>query len=76
MAVPYETEPTFKFGKPEMLFIGDYIDLPGRGWDVHPDGQKFLLVKRLEEYKKKYMQINVVTNWFEEIKQKVHKENE
>jgi hypothetical protein len=57
-----------------MLFIGDFLDLPGRGWDVHPDGQKFLLLKGPEESKKKYMQINVVTNWFEELKDKVQKE--
>ena len=40
MVVPYKTQPTFKIGEPQYLFEGDYLDLGGRTWDVHPGGQR------------------------------------
>jgi len=48
MAVDVETEPTFSHGKPKILFRGKYIGpLPDNGipYDVHPDGQRFLMMK-------------------------------
>ena len=38
-------------------------------YDVSPDGQRFLMVKAGQE--QAAAQINVVLNWFEELKQKV-----
>jgi serine/threonine-protein kinase len=71
MVINYETKPTFKPGMPQELFKGNYLDINGRGWDVSKDGQWFLLLKPGEEYNKKYTQLKVVTNWFEELKRKV-----
>jgi hypothetical protein len=40
-------------------------------YDVSPDGQRFLMVKSSEQEAAAPTQINVVLNWFEELKQKV-----
>ena len=40
-------------------------------YDVSPDGQRFLMLKPIEQARAAPTQINVVLNWFEELKQKV-----
>jgi serine/threonine-protein kinase len=65
MAVPIETEPAFSAGSPVLLFTGDYIYAQGRHYDIHPDGQRFLMIKEAEQTAD---QLNVVLNWFEELK--------
>ena len=40
-------------------------------YDVSPDGQRFLMLKPSESAEAAPTQINVVLNWFEELKQKV-----
>jgi dipeptidyl aminopeptidase/acylaminoacyl peptidase len=47
-AVPVESEPAFKAGKPEGLFRGNYLgSQPANGipYAVRPDGQRFLMLK-------------------------------
>ena len=72
MAVDISTQPAFSPGKPKVLFEGRYLPtnaaLPF--YAVTPDGQKFLMVKASEP-EQAATQINVVLNWFEELKQKV-----
>jgi eukaryotic-like serine/threonine-protein kinase len=74
MALDIATQPSFSPGKPRMLFEGEYFtsDWPliGAAYDVSPDGQRFLMVKSTEQASAA-TQINVVLNWFEELKQKV-----
>jgi eukaryotic-like serine/threonine-protein kinase len=74
MAVEVTTQPTFSAGKPNALFEGQYLaverGLTGTAYDVSPDGQRFLMVKQTEP-STSVTQINVVLNWFEELKQKV-----
>jgi len=71
MAVDVTTEGTFSVGKPKVLFEGSYVPTPRSfpDYDVSPDGQRFLMLKSAEEATP--TQINVVLNWFEELKQKV-----
>ena len=73
MAVSVETEPTFSAGKPEVLFEGSYLssesDPEFQYYDIHPDGQRFLMMK--EGTAQEQAQINVVLNWFEELKRLV-----
>ena len=74
MVVPVETEPTFKVGKSEELFEGSYTvstTNPGylQYYDISPDGQRFLMIKK--ELLQEEAQINVVLNWFEELKRLV-----
>ncbi len=40
-------------------------------WNPSPDGQRFLMLKSSESAQTTPTQINVVLNWFEELKQKV-----
>jgi Tol biopolymer transport system component len=72
MAVDIATQPTFASGKPRVLFEGQYSPAPGTtpNYDVSPEGQRFLMVKGSEQ-EAAPTQINVVLNWFEELKQKV-----
>jgi serine/threonine protein kinase/Tol biopolymer transport system component len=80
-----ETSPNLEPGKPEVLFEKTYYyDSAAVGisaaWDIHPDGDRFLMIKppvetdeespeasTAEEPRK----IRIVTNWFEELKEKV-----
>jgi dipeptidyl aminopeptidase/acylaminoacyl peptidase len=74
MAVEVTTLPTFSAGKPKLLFEGQYVPvqagLMSTAYDVSPDGQRFLMIKAGEQAQAP-SQINVVLNWFEELKQKV-----
>jgi eukaryotic-like serine/threonine-protein kinase len=74
MAVDVTTEPTFSAGKARTLFEGLYrstnLSLPT--YDVAPDGQRFLMVKSSEQATS-VTQINVVLNWFEELKSRAPK---
>jgi Tol biopolymer transport system component len=69
MAVDVSTEGTFSAGKPKVLFEGAYVPTPRSfpDYDVSPDGQRFLMLKATEQAAP--TQINVVLNWFEELKQ-------
>jgi hypothetical protein len=66
-------QPSLSVGKPNMLFEGPYLPTTGTvpNYDVSPDGQRFLMVKPPEQAGVAPTQINVVLNWFEELKQKV-----
>jgi eukaryotic-like serine/threonine-protein kinase len=74
MALDVATQPSFSAGKPRLLFERQYYksDWPliSTAYDVSADGQRFLMVKGTEQAAS-VTQINVVLNWFEELKQKV-----
>jgi serine/threonine-protein kinase len=74
MAVAVSTEGAFSAGKPVVVFEGNYasVEFPatGVGYDVSSDGERFLLVKELPQADEA-TQINVVVNWFEELKRLV-----
>jgi hypothetical protein len=74
MALDVATQPSFSPGKPRLLFEGQYFTsdwpLVSTAYDVSADGQRFLMVKATAEATA-VTQINVVLNWFEELKQKV-----
>ncbi len=79
MAVPVETEPTFRPGKPKALFKGIYVGLSFRDahtWDISPDGKRFLMMKPPgtideESSTEGPPKIHVILNWFEILKQRV-----
>jgi len=70
------TQPAFSFGKPTTLPITATIHpIPGfRNYDISPDGKHFVFVMPASENqsaaKPVRPQINVVMNWFEELKQR------
>jgi serine/threonine protein kinase len=76
IAVDVQTEPTFKAGKPKILFQQAYFSSSHHMWDLSPDGKRFLMIKRLavtddESTQGGPRKINVVLNWLEELKQRV-----
>jgi len=73
MAVDIATQPGFAAGKPRMLFEGRYerAPVPIANYDVSPDGQRFLMLKPSEASEATPTQINIVLNWFEELKRRV-----
>jgi serine/threonine protein kinase/Tol biopolymer transport system component len=81
MRVAVETQTTFKPGKPEVLFRGKYYYHMPSGieftpWDISRDGKRFVMAKRAQpadsgSAEKPLNKINIVLNWFEELKQRV-----
>ena len=67
MVVRGTTEPSFTPDPPEVMFEGQY----GRSYDVAPDGQRFLMAKRLEDDTSAPSQIIIVQNWFDELQRLV-----
>ncbi len=72
LSVPIQRAPQFAAGAPDVLFEGDYLararlDNNNPDYDIHPDGERFLMI-RDEEPKKK---IRVVLNWFDELERLV-----
>jgi serine/threonine protein kinase/Tol biopolymer transport system component len=72
MAIEVQTEPSFRASAPRVLFQGRFAGAIDQhaGYDISPDGQRFLMLKANEQSQAP-AQINVVLNWFEELKQKV-----
>ncbi len=72
MAVDITTEPTFRPGSPRLLFEGNFLSgaIGGAFYDVTSDGQRFVMVQ-LAGQDSEVSQINVVLNWFEELKRLV-----
>jgi Tol biopolymer transport system component len=73
MAVEITSQPSLSVGKPKVLFEGLYEPTPATlpYYDVSPDGQRFLMLKPSEQAQAAPTQINVVLNWFEELKRRV-----
>ncbi len=67
-AVPVSLQPTFKAGAPRSLFHGQYVNTgTDSGYTAH--GDRFVLIQ--EPTQTATAQIDVVLNWFEELKQRV-----
>jgi len=76
MAVPVQTSPAFSAGNPTRVFETHYLTPNnGRTYDVAADGQRFLMIKGIEGNDRSSgtfpVNIVVVLNWFEELKQRV-----
>ncbi len=79
--VPIAEEPKLVVGDPVVLFRGKYFDSVGAQldytpWDISPDGKRFLMIKQAETAGTAPRTdvphtINIVLNWFEELKQRV-----
>ncbi len=76
MAAPVDTGPSFTYDTPERMFsLSAYrVAFQGRDYDISPDGQRFVFVKRAgvqpgEDADPR--QVIVVQNWFEELRRLV-----
>ena len=73
-AVSVNTAPTFAAGPPTKLFNGRYFsDLLSGGYDVSPDGQRFLMIEdRASGGEPSTLpSVVVILNWAEELKAKL-----
>jgi eukaryotic-like serine/threonine-protein kinase len=66
MAVDVETQPAFRAGRPRLLFEAPHL----WSYDVAPDGTRFLMIRR-DPSESGPPRVNVVLNWFEELKRRV-----
>ena len=74
MVVSIQTEPSFKPGDPSPLFAGNFYDQDHwPSYDIAPDGERFVMMEKVEL--EPLTQINVVLNWFEELKRLVPTDN-
>jgi eukaryotic-like serine/threonine-protein kinase len=75
MAASVKTDPTFSRETPRILFRGTYVSDPDFAlWDISPDGKRFLMMKpagTATSAERGPRRINIVLNWFEELKQRV-----
>ena len=72
VAVPVTTAPTFSVGLPRVLFEGPFrTDGPFRGYDITPDGLRFLMVRAIEQPPEKVSHMVFIQNWFAELKRLV-----
>ena len=80
MSVPIQTSPNFLPGRPQELFAYTGLFQADRDtgiaplWDVTPDGTRFVFVQpaaQTESEEQTGPQINIVLNWFEELKERV-----
>ena len=72
--VPVQTAPNFSYGNPTKLFDGRYYAaVPGRTYDVSPDGKRFLMIKEGAggSDTSPAPAFIVVQNWTEELKRLV-----
>jgi serine/threonine protein kinase len=77
IAVPVKTDPIFSPETAKVLFRGKYFyagPVVGTLWDISPDGKRFLMIKEqgtTASGGSGPRKINIVINWFEELKQRV-----
>jgi serine/threonine protein kinase len=72
MAVNITSGGAFKAGAPRTLFeAGPSRSGPMRSYDVYPDGQHFIMAKYEELPDQRVTRLNLVLNWFEELKRRV-----
>jgi eukaryotic-like serine/threonine-protein kinase len=73
IAVPIRTKPTLEVGAPRRLFsAADYTFAGGPGFDVSPDGQRFLFTRLVgSAVGPPREELIVVQNFFEELRLKV-----
>ncbi len=79
VVVPVKTEKSFSHGAPKILFRGrnfGNIVADGCPWDISPKDKRFLIIKPPASAGDKTAaeaprRINIVLNWFEELKERV-----
>jgi hypothetical protein len=78
MAVTVETEGTFSFSAPELLFTGQFTaiqDPTADSYDVAHDGRFLMIQPRGGADESGSTSIVVVQNWTEELKRRVPSRN-
>ena len=70
MVVDVNLESTFTRSRPRILFEGPYLETtPIRSYDVSPNGDRFVMLTRVNREPEPATRISIVLNWFEELKE-------
>ncbi len=67
-AAPIEAGPALRVGRPVLLFEDK---TRWYGYSISPNGQRFLVSRGVEQPSAAANHINVVLNWFEDLKQRM-----
>jgi serine/threonine-protein kinase len=67
MKVAVSFEPELSLGEPEVLFAGVFENVGGRSFDIHPDGERALVIYSEDLASS----IRVVTDWFQAVESMV-----
>jgi hypothetical protein len=59
---------TRNFGVPRLLFEGPFLDVPGRSYDISPDGQNFLLLNGPAATFVSH--VHIITRWTDVLRRK------
>jgi hypothetical protein len=68
MSVSIRDNPDFVASNPQVVLEGPYTHGFFANWDVSPGGERFVFLKRKDQDRAK---INIILNWFEELKKMV-----
>jgi hypothetical protein len=72
MKVDLRLGPDVWVGRPQALFDFTFVQCgPVRGYDLDRDGQRFLFTRTKREPVADVTRINLIQNWFDELKAKV-----
>jgi serine/threonine-protein kinase len=73
MAAAMPAAPDFMPGRPRVLFAADKFRFSGNApaFDIHPDGDRFVMVTRGDAPPPERNQINVVLDWFGELERRL-----
>ena len=63
MRAAITTEPELEISRPQLLFRGNYVNVPGPSYDVSPDGERFLLLQ--PPHQDPPTELHLIVNWFE-----------
>jgi Tol biopolymer transport system component len=66
MAVDIFTTPEFSAGRPQLVIQGAYSNPVGISYNVHPDGERFLLLRTPEDNDQPLVP-QIIVNWDEEL---------
>ena len=66
MVLTVRLNPTFRAAVPRLLAEGPYVNVGGLSYDITSDGERLLLLEPAPQDPVTYL--NVVLNWFEEVK--------
>ena len=70
VAVEVSTTGGFTMKKSGVVISGGYVNVAGRSYDVTRDGNRFLVLERLDS-DVRLTEIRVVKNWFQEVEGKM-----
>ena len=76
MSLPVQTAPSggaFTYGTPALVigFTKYRSGLVGRGYDISPDGQRFIMLKPVGVDTNERQSLTIVTHWFDELRARV-----